>query len=170
MLQFDVSQFKRTPGAREHQEMEFEPGTVMVAGESLTFNGPVQVHLTITNVGHSLSVEGTVKACVELNCNLCLEQFLCQLEYPFSEHYYQRLDGSKPPDEEWIAYSGDVLDFAPEVIKSAFLALPMRSLCRDDCKGLCPSCGVNINQHQCDCKVEVKDLRLAKLQELLDQQ
>lgn len=169
MLQVDVGQLKRIPGTREHLEMEFEPGTVMAEEESLTFHGSVQMSLSVTNVGHSLSVDGTVKALVELNCSRCLEHFLHQLEYPFNENYYQLHDGFKPPDEEWIAYSGDFIDIAPEVIKSAFLALPMRSLCREDCKGLCPACGVNINQIQCNCKTVVKDLRMAKLQELLDQ-
>lgn len=169
MLQFDVSQLKRIPGTREQMEMEFEPGTVVIEGESLIFLGPVQVSLIITNVGHSLSVAGIVNALIELTCNRCLEQFQYQLDYPFNENYFQRLDGFKPPDEEWVAYSGDIIDLAPEVIKSAYLALPMRSLCRDDCKGLCASCGVNSNHVRCDCKAEVADPRMAKLKELLEQ-
>jgi uncharacterized protein len=51
-----------------------------------------------------------------------------------------------------------------------YLALPMKPLCRADCKGLCPMCGTNLNRGTCDCKREWKDPRLSALKELRDRQ
>lgn len=167
MLQLNVSQIKRTPGAREHHELEFEPGTVTAEGETLVFSGPLSLSLTITNVNTALSVEGIIKAGLILTCGRCLESYQYDLECPLSETYYFSSDGSNPPDEEWIFFSGEMLDITSEVYKAIVLVLPMRGLCRDTCQGLCPVCGINLNTKQCRCEVDDLDPRLNKLQELL---
>ena len=55
----------------------------------------------------------------------------------------------------------------PLVTEDIFLSLPTKILCSEDCKGLCPKCGVNLNLGKCSCKKEI-DPRLAALKELLD--
>jgi len=60
-------------------------------------------------------------------------------------------------------YSGDEVDLAPLVGEQAILALPTRAVCREDCKGLCPTCGANRNTDPCSCTTKEPDPRLAVL-------
>ena len=64
-------------------------------------------------------------------------------------------------------YRDQTLDLAEMVREQFYLALPMRPLCREECKGLCPQCGTNLNQGTCACDVRWEDPRLAGLRTLL---
>jgi uncharacterized protein len=63
-------------------------------------------------------------------------------------------------------YEGDQVDLSPLVREQIILALPTRPLCRDNCKGLCASCGINLNTQACSCTVSGGDPRLAVLRTL----
>ena len=75
-----------------------------------------------------------------------------------------------PIDRDMVVafYRGNQLDLGLTVREQLFLALPMKRLCRADCAGLCPTCGVNRNEVRCDCPPEPTDPRLAPLKKLLD--
>ena len=65
-------------------------------------------------------------------------------------------------------YEGEGLLLEHTLREQVLLALPLRSICRDDCKGLCPQCGKNLNEVQCDCVDEVEDPRWSALKEIRD--
>lgn len=65
-------------------------------------------------------------------------------------------------------YRGDVIDLGQLIEEQFYLALPMKPLCRPDCKGLCSHCGTNLNVASCDCQVRWEDPRLAGLKALID--
>ncbi len=67
-------------------------------------------------------------------------------------------------DEE--PFDGQRLNLAPAVRENLLLALPLKEVCREDCKGLCPTCGQNLNEQPCECRPSVVDPRWARLQEL----
>lgn|SRR5690554_5836095 len=69
--------------------------------------------------------------------------------------------------DELIFYEDDLLDLNDYVINQVVLSLPMKTLCSDDCKGLCPKCGADLNRSKCDCIHENIDPRLEKLKEFL---
>jgi uncharacterized protein len=60
-----------------------------------------------------------------------------------------------------------VLDLTEVVRQALFLAMPMNPICKDDCAGLCPQCGSNLNQEQCQCERDTVDPRLEVLRQLL---
>ncbi|MCL6560327.1 MAG: DUF177 domain-containing protein, partial [Firmicutes bacterium] len=64
-----------------------------------------------------------------------------------------------------VPFHGDVLDVTPEVLKSIILALPMKAVCREECPGLCPGCGRNLNEGRCGCVNEDIDPRLSVLKD-----
>jgi len=64
---------------------------------------------------------------------------------------------------EMSYYHGDFIDLAPMICEQIVLQAPMRVLCTDDCKGLCPHCGINLNSGSCNCHSDVVDDRLAVL-------
>jgi uncharacterized protein len=70
--------------------------------------------------------------------------------------------------EEPIPFSGDDLDLTAPVRESLLLELPMKPVCREDCVGLCPVCGANLNLERCGCRAETADPRLVSLKRLLE--
>ena len=120
------------------------------------------------------TVELRISACYRLRmtCARCLEPF----EQAFSETsaYYVRV-GTEELEEEKVLTEEDIftlyvpveeIDTAPLVREIVLLAVPMKPLCREDCKGLCPVCGTNLNHEDCGHRQQVVDPRWAKLLDL----
>jgi DUF177 domain-containing protein len=72
----------------------------------------------------------------------------------------------KVEDLEFSYYDGEEVDLTPLIREQTLLALPTRPLCREDCRGLCPRCGANLNQGDCGCPTEAGDPRLSVLRSL----
>jgi uncharacterized protein len=165
MLQLDVAKLKRSPG----ESVSFEPMSDMppmeMAGEKISFDGPVKAILNATNTGQTIMVEGTASGLLQLNCCRCLEPFSYSFEVPFTEIYTTAVEEAK--EEEAIPFSGDILDVTSEVLKSLILELPMKAVCHEECQGLCPGCGQNLNQGKCECTVTEVDPRLSALRDIL---
>ena len=132
---------------------------------------------TVTNTGDSMLVEGSLEWEVKLQCSRCLEPFEHSLTAAFSEEFYpqesedhKRLqtDEEEPWDlEETAVYHGNEVDLSQLLWDSVLLAVPMKTLCDSECKGLCPSCGRSLNNGQCNCTSHNADPRLAGLADLL---
>jgi uncharacterized protein len=67
---------------------------------------------------------------------------------------------------DFVYYSDDLIDIDPLLAEQLLLQIPMKILCREDCKGLCPHCGVNMNADDCQCREKRVDVRLAVLNKL----
>jgi len=110
-----------------------------------------------------------IKVVLLVQCNRCLESFVYPMEAQFEETY---CDCNLPPSggthPDWVPFSGDQIDIAPEVTKTILVNLPMRFICREDCRGLCSLCGADLNNGQCQCPRDELDPRLDKLKDLLN--
>ena len=82
-----------------------------------------------------------------MNCDLCLSAFETKLDFDLNEVYSETPDS----EEEFWELSDKTIDLKPAVIANIMLNLPMQVLCSDDCKGLCPKCGHNLNDGDCGC-------------------
>lgn len=71
-------------------------------------------------------------------------------------------------DVDFVTYSGNFIDLTDVVIDGICTAIPVRDLCSEDCKGICPKCGINLNLGSCDCSQREIDPRLAGLAKLLE--
>jgi uncharacterized protein len=129
---------------------------------------PLEADVTYYRAGEDLFFAGRCAATVEATCARCLETFAVPLEAPF-EFVLTRgapHDARQELHTEDLSlsfYSGDEVDLAPLVGEQAILALPTRAVCREDCRGLCPSCGANRNTDPCTCPTKEPDPRLAVL-------
>lgn len=135
---------------------------------------------------------GSLAATVELECVRCLEPFRLELDepldllfLPFSANVGPGKAGKagkpgKPAEparneerelkDEDLAvsfYQDEKIDVGLLIREQIYLALPMKPTCRDDCQGLCPKCGTNLNSSSCNCAREAVDPRLASLKTLL---
>jgi uncharacterized protein len=143
--------------------------------DDLVILSPVTGPITLIRTADGILVTGSLVTDVELECRRCLEPFAAPVEMEIEEEFHPSVDiqtGAKIPvaDTEEDATTIDehhVLDLTEVVRQAIFLAIPMSPLCRADCAGLCPLCGQNLNEGQCQCVSEVVDPRLEVLKQLL---
>ncbi len=134
--------------------------------------GPIAVDLSYYRAGMELFFEGRLSAPMVASCARCAEEFSAPSARPFRFVLAPRAaadddDGRvRTEDLEFSLYDGDQIDVAPLVAEQLILALPSRALCREDCRGLCPHCGINLNLHKCQCEPPARDPRLAVLRAL----
>ncbi len=176
-MQFDLRQLARN-GGDEHLDRTFPPAqfdTPEAADEDYEVAAPVHLVLDVRKDRDAYRVTGRVETRLRLECGRCLEPFDIPVDSAFELRYVPVPAGSGDADAEVAEddlttayYKDETLDLGELLHEQFVLALPMKPLCSDACKGLCPSCGTNLNKGTCDCKPAWTDPRLAALQGLLD--
>ncbi len=140
-------------------------------GHDYEFTRPLDVHLSFYRAQLDLFFDGDVGGEATATCARCLERFPYELQKDFSVILTPEtpLKGEielAAADLTQSFYSGAEVDLTPLVYEQVLLALPTRPLCAEECRGLCPQCGANLNTGQCACTVERGDPRLAVLRSL----
>jgi uncharacterized protein len=122
-------------------------------------------------------VSGRLTGELELTCGRCLEPFNLAVATDFDLRYVPRVEntgeGEKQVQEDDLAtafYADEQIDLSELISEQFHLALPMKPLCSEPCKGLCPSCGTNLNTGSCDCSRKWDDPRLAALKNFVREQ
>lgn len=146
-------------------DLEDEVGPVLYGGRELRFAEPLRVSGTYVFDGTAFLVEGTVKTAFHSVCGRCAESFVEPFSCGFSERFVRDAVRSED-DEESYSYVGDRLKLDDAVMDNLFLSIPLISVCREDCKGLCPVCGVNRNKETCTCDTAVARRPFAELEAL----
>ncbi|NOX97404.1 MAG: DUF177 domain-containing protein [Nitrospirae bacterium] len=141
--------------------------------EKLSFRSPVKIDVRVAKEGNKVLLSGTVETELELVCSRCLEPCRHSLSSQLDLIYYplpSKIEGERELKEEDLLvsyYREGMVDIREEVRESIILTLPLKPLCRLECRGLCPHCGRNLNEEKCKCGNEQIDFRMAKLKELL---
>lgn len=122
--------------------------------------------LTLTRTHEGLYVQGQLRAQTQVECARCLEAATVNVRSHLEELFYYP-PKTAPADSLTIPEDHN-LDFTPLVRADMLVSVPMRALCRPDCKGLCPNCGQNWNDGPCHCDQDASDPRWGALKTLLD--
>jgi len=122
----------------------------------------------VTRTGKGLLVQVKMHAQMMNECVRCLQGFPLLLDIEFTELYAFSADSST--DSELILPESGQIDLRPLVREEMLLAVPINPLCDPECKGLCPICGENRNETECDHDIEVIDPRLSVLKSLLNEE
>ena len=129
----------------------------------------VDIKATLEKTSRQLFLRASVAATAEVQCDRCVTLMRrplgsgYQMYYVWEESEAERID----PSEVHVMSPGQtVVDLADDVRQTVLLAFPLKNLCREDCRGLCPQCGRNLNEGACDCKETRLDGRWDKLKEL----
>jgi len=163
-------------GQREHFERTFEPSAFDPPDDDYRVAAPVELTLDVeTAGGDAFRVRGRAVTTLELECGRCLENFEIPVDAAFDLRYVPAVNSAKDAEREIAEddlatsfYSEGSLDII-EMLREQFqLALPMKPLCAQSCRGLCPQCGTNLNRTECGCKPGWEDPRLTPLKELLN--
>ena len=122
--------------------------------------------IRVTRVQAGLLVQGEVETQLRLDCVRCLDAFSLPTVLEIEETF--RLPASKPkPDLPYAVGEDGWMDLAPVLREQAWVAIPIKPVCRSECQGLCPECGANLNAGPCDCGQGEVDPRWASLKDLL---
>jgi uncharacterized protein len=165
----------------EVEELESEPLHVqhVYALDALGFkhdqaalNAPVSTDFVLAHEDRDLQVGGTVCTSIRYTCSRCLKEYIRPLSAQFELSYapHPGVSGGeeielKYEDMHVGFYDGIGLDVDQMIVEQIELALPMKIICGEDCLGLCPGCGVDLNETPCRCPRGQGDSRLAVLLE-----
>ena len=133
------------------------------------FTRQVFVEARLDKAGGQIFLTATVRPTGKFLCDRCTAEFTREL--PSSYHMYYVWDAADtdkfdPAEVQVISSSLNVIDISEDVRQTVLLSVPLKLLCRDTCKGLCPHCGKNRNVEPCDCRDELTDTRWEKLRAL----
>ncbi|HLR34217.1 MAG TPA: DUF177 domain-containing protein [Tissierellales bacterium] len=144
--------------------------TLKVNGRDIYFTTPIKVNGSIYKASKDIVIDGQILYNYKENCARCLKEFKKSVRTKLSGKLVNenRIDEEDvEADDVVIEYNNRHINLERAVINEVILALPMKSLCSSDCKGICQKCGKNLNEGKCDCEIDDIDPRLAKLKELL---
>ena len=149
----------------------YAPGEVELEDEGARLVSAAEVTGSASRKGEEVRLSGKIVTEVELLCDRCLAPSRAPLEVEFETRFIpQSTAASEAENVELLAedlglaaYEGDSVDVDELVREQILLALPSRNLCREDCEGLCPRCGADLNAGQCSCEQGETDPRWAAL-------
>jgi len=136
---------------------------------------PVIARLRIDKAGAEITVKGDLRTGIKLTCSRCLKEFNGNLTVPVDAVYHPveelkdeaHLAEVKSEELDLDFYSGEELDLLALIREQVELNLPMKPLCNEACKGLCPKCGTDLNLKSCTCSVKDIDPRFESLRKLI---
>lgn len=126
---------------------------------------PVVVKGTVTNTGEGFLLEAEVDFTYQTSCSRCLEPISKQETIAVKEQFAQDKEAAES-DNVYYFY-GDFIEIDECIREQIVLSIPMKILCQDRCKGLCPECGKNLNREACTCLPADIHPQFAKLKSLL---
>lgn len=178
MLLIDIPQI---PPEGQDVDAALDAAAVHLEGDDdISFEeGRLRGHVEIADEAN-VHVRGQLEGSVSVECGRCLERYPVALKQDLDLFYLPRLESRPEEEEEDVQlddhdvvvgyYEGEKLDLGEVVREQVVLALPLKRLCREDCQGICPTCGRNRNTDRCACPApeEPLDPRLEPLRKLVD--
>jgi uncharacterized protein len=166
MLKVDLGQLARNK--RYQIDASVPPDDALFHGAAFTLGGALEVQLEAQQAGHDVIVRGTLAGEAELPCRRCLTEVSVPVEEEVALLFRPGVSEADAEAAEIypLPEKGNELDLTDALREHLVLAVPEFAICREACKGLCPSCGTNLNETTCSCEPEHVDHRWAALLEL----
>lgn len=166
-MKLDLTRYRQPVS---HFGRTFQPEEVDGDADAYRIVTPVELEFDIHKDKNRFRLAGRVRAELELACSRCVEPYRFPIDAQFDQRYLPASQASteaerevEEDDLETSYYTDDQIDLSELMREQFYLALPMKPLCQDDCKGLCAQCGTNLNTGTCDCAPVWEDPRLAAL-------
>jgi uncharacterized protein len=166
----------RLQGQAKHYDRRFEPIAFDPQDPEYRVASPVELSMDVEKAGgDAFRVTGRATTTLQLECGRCLEPFEIPVDAAFELRYVPAIDNAGDAEREiseddltTAFYRDGSLDVIDMLREQFTLALPMKPLCAQACRGLCPHCGANLNRTECGCTPTWEDPRLAALKGLLE--
>lgn len=142
---------------------QYEAGELDTRKYDFELEGPPLVNGRAIRAGQDLRLRGEVKARISAPCDRCLNEVTIPVESTFDLFYAPAVASAGQGGErelferdlDFAVYENDQINLDELVLEQLELGLPSRVLCREECRGLCPQCGADLNVEQCQCKPEI---------------
>lgn len=134
-------------------------------GEEYKFLKPVEVNGVISNNGQALELKASASGVMRVHCARCCKELEIEIQFPVEEVFVQD-DGSVSDEDDVVVFSGNEIDLDDIVLNNFLMNVQGKYLCREDCRGLCPKCGKDLNEGECSCEEEI-DPRWASLAQIM---
>ena len=155
----DISTIMNTEGATALLSGSLEKAVLAYDSEMVK----ADVSGSITCTGGVLALSAKVDAVVKTSCARCLEEISFPVTFDFSETLVLSGQKTSADEDSVIFFEGSEIDVGEIAINNLLLSISSKYLCKDDCRGLCPKCGKNLNEGDCDCDFVEIDERWEKL-------
>ncbi len=157
----DISKILMKKGESLSFEYEETFGIALDYPDVHKFLQPVKVSGTVTNVDGSFEVCANCQTELLMSCSRCLDDVTVRVNFDVDEIFSNT--GNK---EEAETFAGEEIDITSSIKRNLLLNLPMKVVCKEDCKGLCSICGSNLNHGDCGCDKTHIDPRFESLRSL----
>ena len=137
-------------------------------GEMYRFTKPVEIKGNITSNGKSLFFEAHCIAYVVTACARCAKDIEVKIEFDIDEALARNTE-QFDESSDIILFDGHEIDIDEIILNTFLMNLSGKYLCKEDCKGLCPVCGADLNERECGCNREFIDPRWQGLADLLEE-
>lgn len=169
-LPVSVAEILGEHGASFVAEGALDIKKLVLGEEEFVLLHPAQFHLDITNTGAGIVAMGRIAAPVRATCARCLCDFDMEIDAEVEGFWVEpgHEEGLPPEQEVEFVRADETIDLAPQLIEALTIEAPFVPLHDEDCKGLCPECGEDLNEGACDCANRPKaDNPFAALADLL---
>lgn len=162
--QVDIHGVLGSLGAQRDVSGELDLGEVTLGEETFSFAEPATFDVALTNTGAGIVASGEVRARARATCARCL----CDFDFPVTgdvEGFYIEpgREDEIPEEQETEPISDGKVDLEHALRQALVLELPFAPLHAEDCAGICPTCGADLNEGPCGCEAEAPDSPFAKL-------
>ena len=162
-MTIDISDLIRKKVIKKDLHLVFENEDILKDSEDIKISSPIKLLGTLSNLNAVISLDGNLTCEVNLLCSRCLEDFKYLIDIEIHEKF---TSNQEVEDDDINFFEGDSIDLTNIIENNIVMALPVKKLCREECKGLCHKCGANLNHSECKCGNDNVDPRMAKLKEL----
>lgn len=163
-MKLDVSELLKRERAVKELHLEVNEEKFYDGSETIQLLEPIKLDGTLTKSGDILTLNCAIRAVLELTCSRCLQKFGYSVDMTIEEEFTNNEKANK--DDDIIFIDSDTIDITEVIENNIILTLPIKRLCKEDCKGLCQRCGTNLNLSTCQCENDDIDPRLAKLKDM----
>ena len=165
----DASQIREAIGTSIDVSSDVELGAVDVSGVTYTPREAAALTATLANGGEGIVLHGSIRAVFEVECSRCLTAFPFEIATDVDTLFVDESTEIGSDEQDVFAVSGDQIDLAPIIESALRVEMPLAPVCMDDCCGICPSCGADMNAESCACaEVPRDDGPFAALKDMLD--
>lgn len=165
----NISEILSTAKKSESYSIPIEMDEFCLSGDTYTFKSKEPVTLTITNMGNrEISIVGHIDAVLYIPCARCLENVPTEFSLDVDKIIdLKKSDEDRINDLDETCYiDHSSLDVDQLVSNEILIHFPMKTLCREDCKGICFKCGQNLNHGECGCDRESLDPRISAIRDI----
>lgn len=145
----DLRQIFNTTGAKKEFDYSI-PGEEFPKNDSYTFDGDVKVFGSFYNRADVVHLDYSVKFTLNIVCDRCLLEMKRDYDFDFKRIVVKTVNKE---NDEYIIAENDKVDLNEIALSDLLLSLPTKMLCSDDCAGLCPVCGCDWNESECNCQL-----------------